>query len=227
MALTLSTLGSVTALTIDDSACIEADGTYDLIFTGDNTTPATGTYIIASNVITAVSLTSGGAGYESAPTAETQTADGSITASFMSLATAQDSQSRHPLVEIVSAQKGDDIPFDGTYLTPEIFNEYSPSVIAHSSGRLCLAYCYGPDANDDSGIKYVYTDTDRTTFNTVTIELYTSDAYEMKSVAICEMTNGNIGIICLVDDSSANVYRLLRRVVTVAGVASYSPRPTA
>lgn len=140
------------------------------------------------------------------------------------LAAAQDSPSRHPLVEIVSAQKGDDIPFDGTYLTPETFNEYSPSVIAHSSGRLCLAYTYGPEDMGDSvtynsGIKYVYTDADRTTFTTVTITLYTNTNYEMQSVSICEMTDGNIGIICMVDDSSANVYRILRRIVTVAGVA--------
>lgn len=217
MALTLSTLGSVTNLTIADSACIESDGTYDLIFTGANTTPATGTYTIASNVITAVSLISGGSGYSAAPAVATQTGDGSVTASFMSLASAQDSQSRHPLCEIISAQKGDDIPFDGTYLTPETFNEYSPSVIAHSSGRLCKAYCYGPDADNDCGMKYVYTDTDRTVFNTVTIELYTNSAYQMKSVSICEMSDGNIGIVCMVDDMSHHKYRILRRIVTVEG----------
>jgi hypothetical protein len=224
MALTLSTLGSVTALAIDDSACVEANGTYDLIFTGDNTAPATGTYTIVSNVITSVSLTSGGSGYSSAPTVATQTGDGSVTASFMSLASAQDSQSRHPLVEIISAQKGNEIPFDGTYLTPETFNEYSSAPIAHSTGRLCKAYCYGPEDMGDSvhynsGIKYVYTDTDRTEFTTVTITLYTNPAYEMKSVSICAMTDGNIGIICMVDDSSANVYRILRRIVTVTGTA--------
>lgn len=135
------------------------------------------------------------------------------------LSAAQDSASRHPLVEVVSAQKGDDIPFDGTFLTPETFNEYSPSVIAHSSGRLCLAYTYGPDADEDCGIKYVYTDTDRTVFNTVTIELYTNLAYEMQSVSICEMSDGNVGIVCMVDDSSANVYRILRSIVTVTGTA--------
>jgi hypothetical protein len=135
------------------------------------------------------------------------------------LATAQDSQSRHPLCEIISAQKGDDIPFDGTFLTPETFNEFSPSVIAHSSGRLCLAYCYGPDSDDDCGIKYVYTDTDRTIFHTVTIELYTSSAYVMKSISICEMSDGNIGLVYLVDDTSNHLYRLLRRIVTVTGTA--------
>lgn len=134
------------------------------------------------------------------------------------LAAAQDNHSRRPIVEIISAQKGDDIPFDGTFLTPETFNEYSPSVIAHSSGRLCLAYCYGPDADEDCGIKYVYTDTDRTVFNTVTIELYTNFLNKMKSVSICEMTDGNIGIVALVDSVTNHVYRLVRMILTVEGV---------
>ncbi len=69
-------------LTIADSACIEANGTYALVFTGTNITPATGTYTILSNKITAVSLTSPGTGYSAVPTVATQTGDGSVTAAF-------------------------------------------------------------------------------------------------------------------------------------------------
>jgi len=69
-------------LTIADSVCIEANGTYALIFTGTNITPATGTYTILSNKITAVSLTSPGIGYSVVPTVATQTGDGSVTAAF-------------------------------------------------------------------------------------------------------------------------------------------------
>jgi hypothetical protein len=69
-------------LTIVDSACVEGDGSYDLIFTGTCTTPATGTYVIVSNVITAVELTSPGTGYTTSPTVATQSGDGSIIASF-------------------------------------------------------------------------------------------------------------------------------------------------
>lgn len=135
------------------------------------------------------------------------------------LATAQSYIGRKPLVEIVSAQRGDDIPFDGQLLTTETFNEYSPSVIAHSSGRLALAYVYGPDGDGHCGIKYVYTDASRTEFTTVTIKLYLASAYVMKSVSICEMSDGNIGIIALVNDGVAHVYRLLRRIITVTGEA--------
>ena len=217
--ITLTATGTVTTLTIVDSACVESNGTYNLIFTGANTTPATGTYTILGNVITAVVLTDGGSGYAAAPTVATQSSDGSVTATFFSLATKQDDQSRHPLVEIVSSQRNADIPFDGSFMTSETFNEYGANVIAHSTDRLCIAYCYGKDADDDCGIKYVYTNVDRTEFITVTIELYTDSSYVMNGVSICEMSDGNIGLVYLVNDTGNHVYRLLRRIVTVTGVA--------
>ena len=71
------------------------------------------------------------------------------------LATAQDSQSRRPLIEIISSRRKDDIPFEGNALTAETYNVYGPNVIPHSTGRLCAAYCYGPDADSDCGIKFV------------------------------------------------------------------------
>lgn len=137
------------------------------------------------------------------------------------LAAAQDSQSRKPLVEIISSQKIDDIPFDGSLLTAETFNEYGVNLIPHSSGRLAMAYCYGADSDGDCGIKYVYTDAERLEFFTVTIELYTAPTFTMKAVSICEMTGGNIGLVYLVDDQSTGIhyYRLLRRIITVTGAA--------
>ncbi len=74
--------GSVLTLTIADSVCVEGDGTYALIFTGTCVTAAVGTYTILSNVITTVSITSGGLGYTTAPTVATQTGDGSVTATI-------------------------------------------------------------------------------------------------------------------------------------------------
>ncbi len=74
--------GSVLTLTIADSSCVEANGTYALVFTGTCVTAATGTYTILANVITAVSITTGGLGYTTAPTVATQTADGSVTATI-------------------------------------------------------------------------------------------------------------------------------------------------
>lgn len=72
-------------LTITDDSCVESDDTYNLIFTGANTTPATGTYTIVSDVITVVTLTGGGTGYATPPTVATQSGDGVITASFEAL----------------------------------------------------------------------------------------------------------------------------------------------
>ena len=71
---------AVQEVIITDSSCVEADGTYSIIFAGgDPTTPATGTYTISSNVIISVSITTGGSGYSSQPTAATQSGDGILT----------------------------------------------------------------------------------------------------------------------------------------------------
>jgi hypothetical protein len=70
-------------LTITDSSCVEAAGTHALIFTlGGASVQATGTYTISGNTITAVSITTGGTGYTSAPTVATQTGDGAIVATL-------------------------------------------------------------------------------------------------------------------------------------------------
>lgn len=57
----------------------EANGTYDLIFSGGGGTGAAGTYSVDNKVITAVSLSAGGV-YTSNPTANTQSGSGVIIA---------------------------------------------------------------------------------------------------------------------------------------------------
>ena len=101
------------------------------------------------------------------------------------LAIAQDSQSRNPLVEIISDQWTGSIPFDGQFLTSETTDEQKPNVIMHSSGRLCLVYILGT-----TKIKYVYTDTERTEF---ILKEFAFDS--LQAVSLCEMVDGNIGII--------------------------------
>ncbi|OPY90574.1 MAG: hypothetical protein A4E73_02418 [Syntrophaceae bacterium PtaU1.Bin231] len=133
------------------------------------------------------------------------------------LAAAQDGQSHHPIVEVISRQRVADIPFDGSFLTSETFNEYGANLIPHSSGRLIIAYIY--HSGTTSGIKFVYTDTDRTVFTTVDLPLYIYTTSEIKAVSICEMTGGNIGMVLLVDDKSNHLYRLTRRIYTVTGTA--------
>jgi hypothetical protein len=126
----------------------------------------------------------------------------SITISDAELITAQDAQSRHPVVEIVSSQNTSDIPFDGQFLTEEATNETKPNVITHSTGRLCQVYTYG------SYFKYVYTDVERQEFNFVTITLSTS--HVPIEATLCELENGNIGIIYI---STIGAARHLRYIV--------------
>ncbi|MDD5523663.1 MAG: hypothetical protein PHV90_00335 [Smithella sp.] len=81
-----SILTAVTGLTIADLNCVEANGTYNLIFSGGGGSGATGTYTILNNIITNVSLTAGGS-YASNPTVTTQSGDGVITATGVQDAT--------------------------------------------------------------------------------------------------------------------------------------------
>lgn len=134
------------------------------------------------------------------------------------LAAAQESQTRHPLIEIVSSQRLADIPFDGQFMTTETFNEYGAATLMHSTGRLIAAYiAYTGITGGRSQIKYVYTDTGRTEFTTVTLDLYAYGTSEIKAVSICEMTGGNIGMILLVDNKASHLYRIHRRIYTVTG----------
>ena len=71
---------SVSQIVINDAACVEADGTYALIFTAGGGTGAAGTYKVEGNTIKWVSLSSGGIGYTSVATVATQSGHGSIQA---------------------------------------------------------------------------------------------------------------------------------------------------
>lgn len=77
-----TTPSGVTGLTVSSSACVEADGTYALIFSGGGGSGATGTYTILGNVIMGVALTAGGSLYTATPIVTTQSGNGSIIASI-------------------------------------------------------------------------------------------------------------------------------------------------
>lgn len=104
------------------------------------------------------------------------------------LASVQTSQSRNPRIEIISSQAQADIPFDGQFLTTETTDEKSPNLILHSSGRLCPTYLYGTNK-----IKYVYTSDDRTIFNFAVLSI--PIGHTIHEAALCEMEDGNIGIL--------------------------------
>ncbi len=133
------------------------------------------------------------------------------------ISAAQESQSRHSLVELVSSQMVADIPFDGQFLADQSYDERGPAFIAHSSGRLAGAFIYGPAAASADGITYFFTDENRTEFSFVNIPLYNADPNPILSVSLCELTGGNIGLVYLVN--YGGYYRLIRRIVTVTGTA--------
>lgn len=77
---TTSGKGAVTSLSISYNVSTEANGTYNLIFSGGGGAGASGTYTVLSKIITEVNLTAGGL-YASNPSVSTQSGSGSVTAS--------------------------------------------------------------------------------------------------------------------------------------------------
>jgi hypothetical protein len=134
------------------------------------------------------------------------------------LQTAQDGQTHKPIVEIISSQNTEDIPFDGQFLTNETMKEQLSNVITHSSGRLCLIYTFGDDLvypyTPTNIFKYVYTDESRLEFNFVSLALGDSTTI-LTDASLCEMTNGNIGIIYRDVRGSEN--RLYSMIITAIG----------
>jgi len=114
------------------------------------------------------------------------------------LASSQELLSRHPIVEIISSQFIDDIPFDGSFLTSETRDEKRPNAIMHSSGRIFLAYIFdsGQGFSDTrpNSIKFAYTDTERRALSFSTYQLE-SGWGPILDLSLCELANGNIGII--------------------------------
>jgi hypothetical protein len=107
------------------------------------------------------------------------------------LKSAQDGISHHPIMEIISSKFTSDIPYLGQYLTSDLTASTKPNAISHSSGRLCLIYNYGA-----SKFKYVYTDTEKTSFYFTEINLTPNGSVE---ATLCELVDGNIGIIYISD----------------------------
>lgn len=126
----------------------------------------------------------------------------------------QDGLERHPIVDITAQAATTAIPFYGSLLTSETVNEKSPAPpINHSSGRICGAYVYGPDGSAYS-LKYIYSDVNRSYYTTATFALGT---YNAIGVSLCELVDGNIGLVWL--EQNGTTYYLKQRIITVAGTA--------
>ena len=100
------------------------------------------------------------------------------------LKTAQDGINHRPIVEIVSEPMAPVIPIRGNYLNTSTTDENDPNIIYTSAGRLGLVYEKSGD------IHYLYTPTDLSEFIEVTIATGT-----YKDPCLCELANGNIGIV--------------------------------
>lgn len=132
------------------------------------------------------------------------------------LQTVMDGETRRPIIDIIAKSAVNKIPFEGILLTAESSNEQHTNIISHSTGRLCLAYLYGPDGSRKYYIKYVYTDVDRTYFTTLTFSAMTSYKTAI-GLDICELTDGNIGIVFIEDNTTTNNYILKQKIVNVTG----------
>lgn len=139
------------------------------------------------------------------------------------LATAQDNASRRPICSIMSSSRADEIPFAGHNLTSQITDQRGPAIITHSTGGIYTIYT----DNGQENIKLHYTDTDRIEWTGVTIVSSTTN-HLLKQPTICELTNGNLGIIYIDDHLTTRYLKYIivdtsGAIVTAATtIASYA-----
>ena len=111
------------------------------------------------------------------------------------LLAAQDSVSRHPLVDIKSAQFAADIPFTGQRVTAATLDEQDVAGITHSSGRLvgCYVEQESVGASSFRTIKFFYTDTARTRYTYGT--LVASTGTSASDLSLCELADGRLALV--------------------------------
>lgn len=102
------------------------------------------------------------------------------------LQSAQDSADHYPIVEIISSPVGEIVPTLGNYFNTLTTDEWSPELKALSSGRMACLMIRG------SLLYYLYTDTARSQWYEQSIAVGAGGAI---SASLCELTNGNVGII--------------------------------
>ena len=126
-------------------------------------------------------------------------------------ATAQTSQTRHPLCKILSVENVPAIPFNGEFLSTATPNEQHPAARVHSTGRLVVAFAVDSGATDT--LRYGYTDTARTFFTYVDFTL--AAGRTCGEVAFCELADGNVGLIW--EENYAGTRTIKYRKITAAG----------
>lgn len=122
------------------------------------------------------------------------------------LATAQDSDSRQPIVNINSTSFTESIPFEGNAFNPGTLDEKNPEIVEMSSGRLAVII----ERNYD--LYLLITDEDKIEWSEYNV--YNPGSVTVLLASIAELSNGNLGIILV--DKPAN-YRLRYLIVTTSG----------
>lgn len=105
------------------------------------------------------------------------------------LAARMDSEDRYPIIELISKEPSESIPFVGQRLTARTQDETYHRAIEHTTGRVLIAFLV-----DDSGWKiiYGYTDTDRVTWAWDEYALTVSHA--PLGMSLTELANGDVGM---------------------------------
>ncbi len=123
------------------------------------------------------------------------------------LATAQDSFDRQPIIELLSTQIEDAIPFNGNYFNEYTAAESGTSLLAGSSGALFCSFIR------NNVVYFMYTDTDRNTWSEVVA--YTPVSYTVTETSVVELTNGRIAVVFI--EYTGTTYRLSYIEVDVTG----------
>lgn len=110
------------------------------------------------------------------------------------LKTAQDGINHRPIVELTSSLIGSLIPITGNYFNSLTTDEYEPHIISLSSGALAAIM------QRSNSLYYLYTPTDKSYWTEVAVtHPYATNASDP---CICELADGNIGIIFVVNQTS-------------------------
>jgi hypothetical protein len=128
------------------------------------------------------------------------------------LATAQDSTNRKPICSIMSSSRANEVPFAGHNLTSQITDQRGPAIITHSTRGIYSVYA----DNSQEDLKFHYTDTDRIEWTNVTL-VSAAAHHTIRQPAICELTNGNLGIVYTYNDTVHNINYLKYIIVDSSG----------
>ncbi|MHA2010690.1 MAG: hypothetical protein ACW980_25560 [Promethearchaeota archaeon] len=106
----------------------------------------------------------------------------------------QNNLNRRPLVELIASNFQDEIPFDGSLLTTNDEDEFHPSTLMHSGGRLMVVFAKQP-----ANVSW------ETSYNLSNIV----------GVSMDEMSDGNVLVLWM--EWKSGTYYIERRIITETG----------